>query len=309
MLSAPRPLEPRLRLAPVVLLSAVASGCAANLASLQRPEALAPGEFAVQGEAGVGVPVGTVGRATAAGVSLTAAGLELANEGEPVPDDVLRRAVSAGVGLALNPPGTAYGASARVGVLRGLDVGARFSTTDWRLDTKWTVAGDGQQTAANSLMLSYSHQRFGGVLFDVYEAAQLVSVFIPGLELEDPKRWESELLFLRGRRHSENLELSWGLRGRWGGWQAPYWLDGAAWGVPEIVSTEELRGHSLLVGGLVGGAVGKDWLWARGELTGAWSFQRAEIAGLPVNFGGPVLYPAVAVEVRTVQKPRGEPAP
>ena len=309
MLGAPRPPEPRLRLASVVLFSVIASGCAANLASLQRPEALAPGEFSVQGEAGVGVPIGTVARATAAGVELTAAGLKLADSGEPIADETLQRAVAAGVGLALNPPGTGYGASARVGVVRGLDVGARFSTSDWRLDAKWTIAGDGRETAANSLMMSYSHQRFSGLLFDVYGAAQTVSLFIPGLELEDPKRWETELLFLRGRRHSENLELSWGARGRLGGWQAPYWLDGTEWGVPEVVSTEDLRGQSLLFGGLVGGAVGKDWLWARGELTGAWSFQHAEIAGLPVNFGGPVLYPAVAVEVRTVKKPRGEPAP
>lgn len=281
------------------LLLLAGSGCAANLATLQGPETLAPGQVSVAGEAGFGLPLGTTTRAAVAGVNLTTDAVAWQTDGVPVPRETLTEAVASGLGLALSPPGTVYGLSARVGVAEGVDLGLRWSSTDWRLDAKWRFYQSQDQRLAHALHLGLMRQRFSGLVFDLYDPVQSVSEYVPGLELQSPKRWDLELGWLFGHQPAAWLKTYSGARFRLGRYVVPWFLTGEDYGWPEIVSVEDQRGWSPLVGGVGGVALGKDPFWFRAELNLAWTFASTEVLELPVDFGGPTVFPAVGVEIAT----------
>lgn len=281
---------------PLLLLPLFGPGCAANLATLQGPETLAPGQISLAAELGAGLPAGTTARAVAAGVALTDGALDYASSGEAVPLETLSDTVAAGMGLALSPPGTVYGLSGRVGVLEDLDLGLRWSSSDLRLDAKWRFADGGDAGYSQALSLGYARHRFQGVLFDLYDPVQLVSELIPGLELQEPKRWDLRLQYLGGARPAEYLKVYGGLEARLGRYEVPWFLTGEDYGWPEFVSVHEQVGWNPIVNTTGGLALGKGAFWVRGELNLAWSWASTEVLGLPVNFGGPIVFPAASLE-------------
>ena len=131
---------------------AAAPGCAANLATLMGPETLEPGQVLVAAEAGAGLPVGVTTRAARAGVNLATEAANYSQNGDSVSVNAIGEAVAAGMGLALSPPGTVYGLAARVGVVDGLDVGGRLSSSDWRLDARYQLAGNLAKNRQSALM-------------------------------------------------------------------------------------------------------------------------------------------------------------
>ena len=273
-------------------------GCAANLATLQTPETLAQGQIAVSGQAAVGLPVGTTARAVGAGARLLEEGLD-ASQGEDLDTNAVLDAVAAGVALRLNPPGQVFGAAVRVGVVDGLDLGARYSTSDWRLDAKWRFAGDGVSGASHALLVGVQHQRFQGAIIDVYAIAEKVAELIPGLDLGEPKRWDIDAMYLGGGQVARGLKLWGGARYRYGWYESPWVLTGEAFGSPEIIAQEDLAGRSHLLGLSGGLAVGKDPVWVHAELDTGYSFARTTVLGVPVNVGGPIVFPAIGVTVQS----------
>lgn len=273
-------------------------GCAANLTTLQGPRTLAPGQVMVDGEAGVGVPVGTLSRAVDAGVALSAAAANTQTSDEALDTDTLREAFAAGAGLALSPPGTVWGASLRVGVVKDVDLGLRFSSTDLRLDGKWMFSGDGEITPANAVELGLMKRRFRGPLLDVYDQIQSVAEVIPGFDLEDPTRWDIEALYLRGKRNLPWLESALTARYRFGWYHVPTVLSIPVAG-EEVVQYADLDGTTHLLGLTGGVAVGKDPIWLHLELNTAYSFARTEVLGAPVDFGGLIVFPAASLSIQS----------
>lgn len=286
------------------LLSLLTCGCAANLATLQGPETLAPGQLSVAVEGGAGLPLGTTARAVAAGVRLTDGAIDYGQSGEPVALETLTGAVGAGMGLALSPPGTVYGLSARVGVLEGLDLGARVSSSDLRLDAKWRLRDGVDGGFSHALDVAFYKHQFEGLVFDVFNPIQKVSTLIPGLELQEPKRWDLAARWLTGARVGENLKVYGGLEGRLGRYVVPWFLTGEDYGWPEIVAVEEQKGWNPIVNGTGGLGVGKDPVWVRLEMNLAYSHARTEVLDLPVNFGGVTVFPAASVELTPKKKER-----
>lgn len=289
------------------LLPLALTGCAANLATLQGPETLEPGHVLIAAEAGAGLPIGTTARATRAGVNLAAGATGYATDGDPVALSTLTEAVAAGMGLALSPPGTVYGLAARVGVADGYDVGGRLSSSDWRLDAKMALPGDPAKNRSSALMAGVLRHRFEGLVFSVFDPIQFASELIPGFELQEPSRWDAEVVWLNGRTYGQNFKTYSALTGRLGWYKVPWFLTGEDYGWPEIVEVEETRGLNPIVSAMGGVAVGKDPVWVRGELNLAYSYARTEVLGLPVNFGGVHVFPAVSLEI--VPRGKGERSP
>ena len=283
---------------------AAAPGCAANLATLMGPETLEPGQVLVAAEAGAGLPVGVTTRAARAGVNLATEAANYSQNGDSVSVNAIGEAVAAGMGLALSPPGTVYGLAARVGVVDGLDVGGRLSSSDWRLDARYQLAGNLEKNRQSALMAGVLHHRFHGLVFDVFDPIQAVSTLIPGLELEEPTRWDAEIVYLTGRAYGENFKTYGALTGRLGWYKVPWFLTGEDYGWPELVDVEETRGLNPILSATGGLAVGKDPVWVRGELNLAYSYARTEILNVPVNFGGLDVFPALSLEVVPKKKAR-----
>ncbi len=292
------------RLLPGLLLPGVLGGCAANLATLQGPETLEQGQLSASGEVGFGLPLGTTGRAVKAGVDLADGAYDYGQSGEPVALETLAGAVGAGMGLALSPPGTVYGASLRVGVLDNLDLGLRLSSSDIKLDTKIRVVDGGERGVSHAIGLAFHKHRFEGLVFDVFDPIQKVSTIIPGLELQEPKRWDVSARWLTGARPGENLKVYGGLEARLGRYEVPWFLTGEDYGWPEIVQLEEQKGWNPILNGTGGIAVGKDPVWVRGELNLAYSLARTEVLNLPVNFGGVSVFPAASLEFAPQKRQR-----
>jgi len=291
-----------------LLLALMLPGCAANLATLQGPHTLAPGQVSVTAELGGSVPVGATSRAVAAGVHLAQDASEM-SQGGAVPLGTIGEAVGAGMGLALSPPGTVYGLSGRVGVVRDVDLGFRFSSTDIRLDGKWQLKDGGERGLSHAIALGWLHHRYGGILFDIYDPIQAISTFIPGLELEDPRLWDLQLRWLASLRPSEGVELYGGVEGRLRHYSVPWFLTGEDYGWPQLVSQQDQRGWNPMINATGGLAVGRAPIRALAELNVAYSVGRTSVLDVPVNFGGLILFPAIGLELSTRKRDRGEQAP
>lgn len=287
-------------------LPLLCGGCAANLATLMGPETLAPGDVLVATEAGASLPVGVAARAAQAGTNLAIELADYGQDGDQVPLEAISEAVAAGMGLALSPPGTVYGVAARVGVLDGLDVGGRLSTSDWRLDARYQLAGNADKNRQSALMGGLLRHRFHGLVFDFFDPIQAVSTVIPGLEIDEPSRWDVELVYLNGRAFGEHLKTYSALSGRLGWYRVPWFLTGEDYGWPEIVSADEVRGLSPTFAATGGLAVGYAPVWLRGELNLAYSYARTEVLGVPVDFGGLTIFPALSLEVTPKRRRSGD---
>jgi hypothetical protein len=179
---------------PPLLLLALATGCASNLSTLQTAKPLARGQFQVSLGAGAFVPTGQLVDLVNLSIDQGKEFKEKVENDEPVhlTEEDQRRLLSAGIALAVAPPGLVNEVAIRAGLADDLDVGLRYSGISWRLDTKFRFfhSGDGANVPENkrksvdmAIGLAGSRHSFKSPVFDVLEIVQI----------NDFSRWDLEV--------------------------------------------------------------------------------------------------------------------
>jgi hypothetical protein len=312
-----RPLPHLLTAALLPLLALLTSaGCASTLTTHQTARTLAPGKLRVSAATGLHVPGGTLLQVAAEAGALAQAARAAAEGGEPLAltPEQADRLLTAGVSLAVAPPGVSNELMARVGLLERLDAGLRLSSTSLRLDGKVQLlhlaergaegeagaqgagavpaSGGARRSFDVAVGLGVSRQLFRGVLFDALSLAQA----------GDVSRWDLEVPVYVSADFGDVLKL----------YGAPKYvyshtrldarllatleqgssLSGADLRLPPVVT-----GHFF--GASAGLALGYRWVHAFAELTAGHTFVRARVLGAPRELGGLTLLPSVGLAVQT----------
>ncbi len=189
------------RLVALACAAWVGSGCVTSVSTLQRAQALDPGEVQVTVGMVASVNTSAVGAALDLADSATARLREAEAQGQPITPEVEQQATEAGLALLLFQPGVGLEFIGRVGVYEDIDVGLRYTGQLVKADAKWQLWEEGSQAAALNLGYAY-HLDVGSTALG------------PALDLLD--------YFDVGTlsRHDLDLGALWGRE--WGEWLAVY---------------------------------------------------------------------------------------
>jgi hypothetical protein len=298
---------------PPLLLMALATGCASNLSTLQTAKPLERGQFQVSLGAGAFIPAGQL-------IDLVDLGID---KGKSIKDDIeddrpvqlteedQQRMLSAGIALAVSPPGIVNELSLRAGLADNLDVGLRYSGISWRLDTKYRFhhSGDGAEVRESSrksfdmaIGLAGARHSFKSPVFDVLEIVQI----------NDFSRWDLEVPLYISTDFGDILRL----------YAAPKYVYSKTHIDEQLVNYAEQGKNvsgfdvrlpatvkSEFVGSTFGLSVGYKYVHVFAELTGGYTFCKPHVFGQQRNLGGATFYPAVGIAFRNLPRPRQAPAP
>ncbi len=268
----------------VFSLGALLSACAPVLSTLQ-PAAVTPqGDFRVAGGMGVSVPVGPLLEVIESGNSLSSR----VKDNESLSEDEVKELWDAGVGLTLSPPSVASEAQVRYGFMPGWDAGLRMSPGAFRLDGRYQFMRSDQGSFLDgSVGAGIS---FYSLKLQPSEKAEKV------IAIDDFKRTEVDVPLLFG----------------WSGKLGHFWVGPKLMfmryttGMTLNLANDEQRAADVTGSGViyalqVGGAVGYGFIWLAAEITVAGMSNHATITTpaeeLSADFGGLILYPAVALLV------------
>lgn len=281
-----------------MLLALVASGCATNLSTLQTARTLEPKQWRASAGLGVYVPAGQIGNALDL-ASDQAARLARAESGEealPTPDEQ-REMFNTAAALAVYPPGGVMELGVRYGVVRNVDVGARWSSSSWRLDGRWRFLHDAEGTHV-ALGLGVEKHSYDGLVFDLYEKLKSLAELFNYIELEDPSRWDAEAQILASKDIGRFLQPYAAFKYRAAFYSLPSVLTVTPPSGAPLVQRQEIEGVAHFVGGSAGLAMGYRQLWVFFEMSAAWLMSDAEILGETTSLGGFTVYPALGIAAR-----------
>jgi hypothetical protein len=297
-----------MRYLPPLLALALATGCASNLSTLQTAKPLARGQFQVSLGAGAFIPVGQLAEVADLGITK---GKQLKNQvegGEHVQltEEDQQRLLTAGVSLAVAPPGIVNEVMIRAGLADNLDVGLRYSGISLRLDTKVRLlhGGDSEEVPENSrksmdmaLGLAVARHSFKSPILDLLKIVQL----------DDFKRWDVEVPLYLSTDFGDILRL----------YGAPKYVYSHTSLDERLINYAE-QGYEVtgfdarlptsvkshFVGSTVGVSVGYKYVHVFGEITGGYTFCRPLLFGQQRNIGGATFYPAVGIAFRNLAPQR-----
>jgi hypothetical protein len=191
-----------------------------------------------------------------------------------------RKALAAGVGLGLSAPGANQDFMLRIGVVRDLDVGVRWSGLAAHVDGKFRFMGD-ESSWQGAVSLGVSKTLYRGFIFDTLDY----------LRINDYSRWNVELPVIFGRRLGDFGHV----------WAGPkyvyshYTVDASLKNVGAVSSTSGSIHH---LGGFGGIALGYKYVFVVAELSIAKMFAQPELFGQTTDLGGIVVVPAFGLMLR-----------
>ena len=170
------------------------TGCATNLSSLQTAKTLNPGQIRLTGGFGVHIPAGQVLRSAAEGIKLSARAAEAnARDGAYVLTADDKEAIgTAAIALAMFPPSSIWELNGRVGLIRNLDVGFRYSINSMRGDVKLRVHHSGDAEGWDEER-GRSYDVAIGFGVNKYMLGTPIEGAFGGVRLDEFNRWDIEV--------------------------------------------------------------------------------------------------------------------
>jgi hypothetical protein len=286
----------RLGCVAAVLVTLASAGCSTTLSTLQPAEPMRPGHVQANAAVDVNVPASRI--VDAIDVVADLGKRYVSDPGYRPSDEEQRQALAAGVGLAVSAPGVSPDVMLRVGVLKHLDVGVRWSGVAAHADAKYRFFATKDASAADeqavdrvgdgpdrgfqgAVSLGVSKDIYSGFAFEALEYLKVVHY----------SRWNIELPVIFGAR-----------LGRFGHyWFGPKYVlstysIGASLKNIGIVPSASGAIHHLGAFGGVG--VGYKVVFVFFELTIMEMFAEPEIFGRRTDLGGIVAAPAGGLMLR-----------
>ena len=179
----------------LLCLLPIFTGCATNLSSLQTAKTLNPGQVRITGGFGVHIPAGQLVNSAAEGIKLgTKAAMTNANGGQPyvlTADD--KEAIgTAAIAMAMFPPSSVWEINGRVGLIRNLDIGFRYSLNSLRADAKLRVHHSGDSEEWDEPR-GRSYDVAIGVGVSKYMLPGQIDGAFGGVRLDEFNRWDVEV--------------------------------------------------------------------------------------------------------------------
>jgi len=293
-----------MRYLPPLLGLALVTGCASNLSTLQTAKPLARGQFQVSLGAGAFIPAGQIVDVVDLAIDEGKRLRKQVENGEQVnlTEEQQQEILSAGVALAVAPPGLVNEFMLRAGLADDLDVGLRYSGISWRLDTKFRFlhSGDGPEVPESqrrsvdmAIGLAGARHSFKSPVLDVLEIVQI----------DDFSRWDVEVPLYVSTDFGDILRL----------YAAPKYIYSRTKLDEKLINFAEqgkdvsgfdvglpARVKSEFVGSTFGVSLGYKYVHVFAELTGGYNFCKPEVFGQRRNLGGVTLYPAVGIAFRNL---------
>ncbi|MBX3226103.1 MAG: hypothetical protein KIT84_28990 [Labilithrix sp.] len=271
-------------------------GCSTTLSTLQPSEPMKPGHVQATGALNVNVPASRIIDAVDTTATL---GDRYASNPQYQPSDVeQRQALAAAVGLGLSSPGVTPDIMLRMGVVKNLDVGLRWSSINAHLDAKYRFLTTKDPTAEEendagsfgngpdrgfqgAISIGVSKSLYNGFVFDLFEQ----------LEIDDYSRWNIEVPVIFGTRMKDFGHVWFGPKYIY----SRYSVDAILQNVGAVPRTSGSIHH---IGGFGGVAVGYKVFFVFLELTVAKMFAEPTIFGQKTDLGGIVAMPAFGLMLR-----------
>jgi hypothetical protein len=290
-----------LRLFPLALL---ATGCASTLSTMQTAVPLERGQIQVSAGLGAYAPLGTLWDVAKLGKDQASRIKDVVTEGEDytLTEEDQQRLLGAGISLATAPPGVNYEFMARTGLLKNLDGGVRYSSTQLRADLKYRFLHSAdesldlhevERTSKDlAIGLALSRQFFSGPLVDALSFVQL----------DEFSRWDLEVPLYASIDVGDIFKL----------YAAPKYVYSRTNIEQRLVDTGEEAGRIVNLPGAVpsrvnshfwgstfGVAVGYRYVHLFAELTGGYTSAKADVLGQERDLGGVTLYPAIGLAFKS----------
>lgn len=291
-----------MRKLPLLLALLLGTGCASTLSTLQTARPLEQGQFQVSLGAGVFVPVGQIATAADIGIDQGEKINDAVQDNEPVQltEEDQRRLFSAGIALAVAPPGVVNELMIRAGVVDNLDVGLRYSGISLRLDGKFRFLHRGSPEGTSELA-SRSFDMALGVAVARHSFKSKVLDLLKIVDIDDFSRYDVEVPLYISSEAGGIFKL----------YAAPKYVYSRTRLDQKLVDFSQQgkdvsgfdvslpsRVNSHFVGSTAGAALGYKYVHLYAELTGGYTFCKAPVFGQVADLGGPTFYPAVGIAFR-----------
>jgi hypothetical protein len=254
--------------------------CSTAISTMQPVQALPKGGLQFGTGAAVNVAPGPIVDAFQAGKVIAEKGVADINAQEE--QDFL----TAGLAIALNPPGIINEYSFRYGLGRGTELGLRYTINEVIAESKWQFLDNPEPKRWDAaLHLSVGHHIFGGTVFDVLDQ----------FKLADFSRNDISAAVMVGKKPNEYVEF----------WLGPKYVAGfySVDGLFETTGTAaNSKGAMQYFGGAAGIGLGWKYIYLIGELTVMDLIFKADILGQERDLGGLVVFPSVGLVLRVPTK-------
>jgi hypothetical protein len=278
------------------------TGCGTTLSTLQPAEPMRPGHVQAQGAFNVNVPASRIYDAVDTVATL---GDRYASDPSYKPTtEEQQRAFAAGAGLGLSSPGVNPDLMLRVGVVKNLDAGIRWSGIAAHLDAKYRFLrtkeappdddpskqtsgvsnlGNGPDDPGfqGSISVGVSKALYSGFVFDALEF----------LHIDDYSRWNVEVPVIFGSRLGDFGHAWFGPKYVY----SHYALDAS---LQNVGIVQESSGSIHHLGGFAGIGFGYKVAFLFLELTVMDMISKPEILGQRVDLGGIVVVPSFGLMLR-----------
>ncbi len=273
---------------------------------MQTAKPLARGQFQVSGGMGLFAPVGQLATAIDQGIGQGKAIKKAIDEDQPyaLAEEDAQKLLTAGMALALAPPGVGQELMIRAGLLEStaLDVGLRLSTTSVRFDGKVRLLHGGDPDDSHlpptrrksldmALGVGVARHLFKSPILDALEVVQLDSF----------SRWDVEVPLYMSVDLGDIFKL----------YAAPKYIFSRTSLDQKLVDYSQAgknvtgfdlalpaRVNSHFYGASVGFALGYKYVHLYAELTGGYVHSRPVVFGQARDLGGVTLYPSVGLAIK-----------
>ncbi len=281
----------------LILTALAGTGCATNLSLLQTAETLEPMHLRASAGAGAYVPVGTL-RETKALADTHAGELAALKAGNGTPPDsaTQREIIRLAASLAVLTPAPVAQASARLGLVDGLDAGFAWSSSAWRLDAKLRLRGgkEGHRVKV-ALMAGVEVYTFDVRLFQLDRyLKQDISQIFDYVHLDHPVRTDADARLVVSGKVAKIFFPYAAIEARAGIYHLPLRL---TYATPDQTFThdEDLRGQILYGGLVLGLGIGPRLFRVFVEVHGGYAQAPTTVYGEAAELGGPALFPAAGL--------------
>lgn len=190
--------------------------------------------------------------------------------------------LTAGLAIALNPPGVINEYSFRYGTGYNTDIGLRYTINSFQAEGKWQFLETGDPKLWDgALHLGVGRHIFEGFVFDVLDQ----------LEIGDFSRSDVSSAVMFGKKPNDFVEF----------WLGPKYV-ASFYSIDEVFETvgaaESTSGVMHYIGGTFGLALGWKYLYVIGELSVMDLIFNADVLGQERDLGGVVIYPAAGLMLR-----------
>ncbi len=287
-----------MRILPVLVL-ALTTGCASTLSTMQTARPLTPGQLQVSYGVGAFVPAGQLFTVVDTSIEEGKRAREAHERGEPyaLSEESQERMFTAGVALAVAPPGANNELMVRAGVVEDLELGLRYSGISLRLDGKYRILHGGDPDLGTAVEgTSYDLALGVGVARHIFRSNKILDL-LEVVQVNDFSRFDVEVPLYMSVDWKDIFKL----------YAAPKYIyshttldqrlvDYAAQGGESTSLPATVSSH--FVGSTLGVAVGYKYVHVYGELTGGYTALRPRFLGKEHDLGGVTLYPAIGIAVR-----------